>query len=68
MSSSGIKDPVATSQETNNLSATELSRLMILRFEVFTVIAMKNAVFWDLKAEFVPHRRHITPWLQRPCR
>jgi hypothetical protein len=22
---------------------------------------MKNAVFWDIEAQFVPHRIHITP-------
>jgi hypothetical protein len=27
---------------------------------------MKNAVFWDIKTQFVPHRRHITPPLQSP--
>jgi hypothetical protein len=25
---------------------------------------MKNAVFWDIKIQFVPHRRHITSTLQ----
>jgi hypothetical protein len=29
------------------------------RFEVFTLVTMKNAVFWD-----VPHRKHITSPLQ----
>jgi hypothetical protein len=28
---------------------------------------MKNAVFWDVKSQFVPHRRHITAPLQRPA-
>jgi hypothetical protein len=35
-----------------------------VRFEVFTAITMKNAVFWDIKFQFVPHRRHITSPLQ----
>jgi hypothetical protein len=26
---------------------------------------MKNAVFWDIKTEFVLHRRHITSPLQK---
>jgi hypothetical protein len=30
------------------------------RFEVFTAVTMKNAVFWDIKTQFVHHRRHIT--------
>jgi hypothetical protein len=25
---------------------------------------MKNSVFWDIKTQFVPHRRHITSPLQ----
>jgi hypothetical protein len=29
---------------------------------------MKNAVFWDMKTQFVPHRRHITSPLQSPAR
>jgi hypothetical protein len=28
-------------------------------FEVFTAVTIKNAVFWDVKSQFVPHRRHI---------
>jgi hypothetical protein len=27
---------------------------------------MKNAVFWDIRTQFVLHRRHITSLLQRP--
>jgi hypothetical protein len=29
-----------------------------VKFEVFTVVAMNN-VFWDKRAKFVPHRRHL---------
>jgi hypothetical protein len=28
---------------------------------------MKNAVFWDRKTQFVPHRRYITSPLQSPA-
>jgi hypothetical protein len=28
---------------------------------------MKNGVFWDIKTEFVLHRRHITSPLQSPA-
>jgi hypothetical protein len=28
---------------------------------------MKNAVFWDIKTQFVPHGRHITSPLQSPA-
>jgi hypothetical protein len=33
---------------------------LYIRFEVFTAVTMKNAAFWDIKTQFVPHRRHIT--------
>jgi hypothetical protein len=28
-----------------------------VRFGVFTAVAMKNAVFWDIKTRFVSHRK-----------
>jgi hypothetical protein len=28
---------------------------------------MKNGVFWDIKTQFVLHRRHITSLLQSPA-
>jgi hypothetical protein len=28
---------------------------------------MKNAIFWDIKSQFVLHRGHITSPLQRPA-
>jgi hypothetical protein len=37
-----------------------------VRFEVFTAVTMKNVVFWDMKPQFVLHRRHITS-LQTPA-
>jgi hypothetical protein len=42
-------------------------RLLYVRFEIFPAVTMKNAVFWDIKTQFVPHRRHITSRLQRPA-
>jgi hypothetical protein len=36
-------------------------------FEVFTAVTTKNAVFWDIKAHFVLHRRHITSPLWSPA-
>jgi hypothetical protein len=32
--------------------------------DVFTAVAMKNAVFWDIKTQFELQRRHITYPLQ----
>jgi hypothetical protein len=28
---------------------------------------MRNAVFWDIKDQFLPHRKHITSALQDPA-
>jgi hypothetical protein len=28
---------------------------------------MNNVVFWDMKTQFVPHRRHVTSPLQIPA-
>jgi hypothetical protein len=36
----------------------------MLRSEVFTACTMRNVVFWDIKTQFVPHRKHITSPLQ----
>jgi hypothetical protein len=36
------------------------------RFEVIMAVIMKNVVFWDIKTQFVPLRRHITSPLQSP--
>jgi hypothetical protein len=43
-----------------------LRRMMLqgVTFEVSTAVTMKNAVFWDIKTQFVLHRRHITSPLQ----
>jgi hypothetical protein len=30
----------------------------MLRFEIFTAVTMKNAIFWDIETQFVPHRKH----------
>jgi hypothetical protein len=37
------------------------------RFEVITAVTVKNVVFWDIKPQFVLHRRHITSPLQSPA-
>jgi hypothetical protein len=34
------------------------------RYGVFTAETMKNAVFWDMKTQFIPHKKHITSPLQ----
>jgi hypothetical protein len=35
-----------------------------VRSEAITAVTMKNVVFWDIKTQFVLHRRHITSPLQ----
>jgi hypothetical protein len=45
----------------------ELNTLYSVRFEVFTAVTMKNGVFWDIKTQFILHRRHITSSLHRPA-
>jgi hypothetical protein len=32
--------------------------LNYIRLEVSTAVIMKNAAFWDIKLQFVPHRKH----------
>jgi hypothetical protein len=34
-------------------------KLSDVRFEVSTAVTMKNVVFWDIKTQFVPHRRTL---------
>jgi hypothetical protein len=63
----GYKNPVPTSHETHYVSATESSRLMLCKFEVFRAVTTKNVVFWDIKTQFIPHMRHITSPLQSPA-
>jgi hypothetical protein len=37
-----------------------------VRFEVFPAVTMKNVIFWDIRTQFVLHRRHIMSPLQSP--
>jgi hypothetical protein len=46
---------------------TSLHHVWFVGSEVFTAVTMKNVVFWDIKTQFVPHRRHITSPLQSPA-
>jgi hypothetical protein len=42
-------------------------KIGLVRFEVLTAVTMKNAVFWDIKPQFILHMRHITFPLQSPA-
>jgi hypothetical protein len=35
--------------------------------EVSDNVTMKNAAFWDIKTQFILHRRHIMSLLQSPA-
>jgi hypothetical protein len=64
MPSSGI-DKISTYLTGNTLLLHyRIQPVCYVRFEVFTAVAMKNVVFWDIKLQFVLHRRHITSSLQ----
>jgi hypothetical protein len=56
----------STSKQSQPVNAIP-TLLKYVRFEAFTVITMKNFVFWDIKTQFVLHRRHITSPLQSPA-
>jgi hypothetical protein len=43
----------------------ECTNSHVVRLEAL-VVTMNNAVFWDIKSQFVPHRRNITSPLQSP--
>jgi hypothetical protein len=40
---------------------------IVNRFEIFTAAMAKNAVFWDIRSQFVPHRKHVASPLQSPA-
>jgi hypothetical protein len=37
-----------------------VSQIYHVRFECFMAVTMKNVIFWDIRTQFVPHRKHIT--------
>jgi hypothetical protein len=49
------------------ISVAVTARAKYARFEAFTAVTIKNAAFWDIKTQFVPHRRHIISLLQIPA-
>jgi hypothetical protein len=42
----GYKNPVRTPHVTHYVSATELSRLILCKIEIFLTLTVKNAVLW----------------------
>jgi hypothetical protein len=45
-------------------ASTVLVMDRVARFQVLPPMTMKNAVFWNMKTKYVPHRKHITSLLQ----
>jgi hypothetical protein len=43
---------------------TDDAKFLDVRFEVFTAVTIKNAVFWDIKTQFVTYKRHVMSPLQ----
>jgi hypothetical protein len=41
--------------------------LLTVKFYVYSAMTTKNVVFWNIKTQVVPHRRHITSPLQSPA-
>jgi hypothetical protein len=38
-----------------------------VRVDVSIAVTMRIAAFWDIKPQFVPHRRHMKSTLQSPA-
>jgi hypothetical protein len=47
----------------NRVSGNFGSKIYV-RSGLFMAVTMKNAAFWDIKTQTVPHRRHINSPLQ----
>jgi hypothetical protein len=63
----GYKTPVRTSQETNNVSATEPSQVLLSKFWGFHGGDYEECRLLAYKMQYVPHGRHITSPLQSPA-
>jgi hypothetical protein len=37
-----------------------VSKNIFVKSEVFIAVTVKNVAFWDIRTQFVPHRKHIT--------
>jgi hypothetical protein len=61
-----VGSKISSIQVTTLLLLHKISKIYTncIRFEVCTAVSMKNDVFWNIKTQFVSHRRHITSPLQ----
>jgi hypothetical protein len=55
-------DPTASTVIGRNFRTTKLP--FVVRFEVFTAITIKNASFWGIQTQFIPHMKHVASPLQ----
>jgi hypothetical protein len=44
-----------------------ISKLKNLQVSYFTAVTIKNALCWDIKPQFVPHRKHIRSPVLNPA-
>jgi hypothetical protein len=58
MPSSGTIGTQFVRHRKHYVSAAELSQLILCKIWGFQAVAMKNAVFWDIKTQSVRHRKH----------
>jgi hypothetical protein len=59
-------DLLWTGLTTDRISSPNTVKNLHVRFEVFTAVTMKNAVYCDIKTQPITHNRHITSPLQSP--
>jgi hypothetical protein len=59
--------PVQLVQGNTSIPETIRTKYRDVRSEVSMAVTMKNVVFWDIKTQFVLHRRHSTSPLQSPA-
>jgi hypothetical protein len=59
MASSGIRKPSSYVTGDTLRLCYRVQSVNAVRFDVLAAVTMKNVVFWDIKTQFVPHRRHL---------
>jgi hypothetical protein len=60
LSAQGVETLQTFLREHGNECIRQFVQVKYVRCEVSTAVTVKNAVFWDIKTQFVLHRRHIT--------
>jgi hypothetical protein len=55
-----MKNAVFSDKKASSYFTGDTLRLRYRNHPVFTAVTMKNVVLWDIKPQFVPHRRHVS--------